>query len=127
GGKPWTTTSAPNTTGPPPLRASNLDASRGVASAAVTEAQKGKKKATKRTPTSTGRRKTDEAPSVERPRYGNELFDLTTFMASFEPGRGVASATAELFTAEEPRALPMSATSSAPADVTSELVLFARR
>ncbi|KAG3125919.1 hypothetical protein PI126_g22555 [Phytophthora idaei] len=60
----------------------------------------------------------DTAPSS---RKG---FDLTTFMVSFEPGRGAASTsvpTADPSTAEEPRTIPAPATPPAPAEVMSEL------
>ncbi|KAG2759974.1 hypothetical protein Pcac1_g28050 [Phytophthora cactorum] len=63
-------------------------------------------------------------PNPDTASSSCKRFDLTTFMVSFEPGRGAASTsvpTADPSTAEEPRTIPTPATPPAPAEVMSEL------
>ncbi|KAI9979542.1 hypothetical protein PInf_029110 [Phytophthora infestans] len=136
GDEPWTATSARTTNYPPPLRTSKRAAHRGTTAAALTEARKGKKKATKRTPAaSTGRKKPgdgeDNTPSdqeledkvappkskrskkapasTEVPATSVQLpassfpeatstrqgFNLTSFMASFDPGHATVTDTVD--------------------------------
>ncbi|EGZ08912.1 hypothetical protein PHYSODRAFT_305754 [Phytophthora sojae] len=113
GEEPWTATSARRTSDPPLLRSSKRSSARSAPDTATAEARKGKKAAAKRltagTATSAAKPPTrdtageegcaspgkedEEDSCAKRPagHRSDQGFDLTTFMASFQPGRGGAT------------------------------------